>query len=237
MKALALDAEARSAHVWNVPIPHPGRDEVLIHVKAVALNPVDTLYTFKPLGKTGRIVGSDFAGIVVATGEDPGSTFLGPNTRVAGFLQGACSVNERPGAFAEYLICPVNLLWKVPESLSFEEAATISLCALTAAQALFYRLQLPTPFEWEMSRNASKTAYLDAYDTDPALNVFIYGAPTSVALFAAQLLQHFSSMSNRKSASLGRPANPNFLFYNRNHIYTILWLTIEIMTGLSKPRS
>ena len=104
MKALILDAERKTAHVTDAPKPTPAPSELLVRVHAIALNPVDALYTANPLGKTGRVVGSDFAGVVEDAATDNPATMIGK--RVAGFLQGACSANDRPGAFAEYLVVP-----------------------------------------------------------------------------------------------------------------------------------
>ena len=107
MKALLLNAEQKIASVQNIPSPIPEPQEVLVQVHAVALNPVDALYVFQPLGLTGRVVGSDFAGTIVAFGDAvPVDCGLQLGSRVAGFCQGACSVNDRPGAFAEFLVCP-----------------------------------------------------------------------------------------------------------------------------------
>ena len=74
MKALVLDAERRIANVKSVPIPRPSSTELLIRVKAVTLNPVDSLYMFNPLASTGRTIGSDFAGVVEAIGDAVPST-------------------------------------------------------------------------------------------------------------------------------------------------------------------
>lgn len=181
MKALILDAEARTGVVKEVPAPTPSPSDVLVEVKAVALNPVDALYTSHPLGRSGRVIGSDFSGLIVSLGSSvPASSGLQQGSRVAGFLQGACSINERPGAFAEYLICPWDLVWCINE-LSFEEAATVSLCALTAAQALFLRLDVPAPFYWPQQPEQHKAI--------SSISVMINGSTTSVALYAAQLAQ------------------------------------------------
>ncbi|KAK7897698.1 hypothetical protein LTR67_004328 [Exophiala xenobiotica] len=178
MKALVLDAEARTGSVKEVPSPEPAPNEVLIQVKAIALNPVDALYTAHPLGQSGRVLGSDFSGAVVALGPGvPSSSKLQVGSHVAGFVQGACSVNNRPGAFAEYLVCPWDLVWRIND-LSFEEAAAISLCALTAAQALFLRMGLPAPFPCQQPIQQ---------DAELPKSIFINGASTSVALYAAQL--------------------------------------------------
>ena len=208
MKALTLDAENRTAHVRDIPLPTPGKNEVLIQVIAVALNPVDALYVVNPLGTTGRTVGSDFSGIVVES-SDPS---LQPGDRVAGFLQGACSANPRPGAFAEYLVCPVDLVWRVPDSFTLEEAAAVSLCALTAAQAVFYRMGLQAPFQWDgtgASNNDIDSGTHERADTRP-LSFFIYGASTSVGLYAAQLVRRSAESSRRTVQLIGAARNARF---------------------------
>jgi len=189
MDALILDAAAKTANVQQVPIPEPGPNELLIHVEAVALNPVDALYTINPLARSGRVVGTDFAGTVKALGADVPSlnSTIQLGTRVAGFLQGVCSANDRPGAFANYLIVPHDLVWRVQEGMSLADAASVSLTALTAAQGLFYRLGLPAPFSYDKPQTSDSTTLPKGMDGP--LTVFIYGASTSVGLNAAQLLQ------------------------------------------------
>jgi NADPH:quinone reductase-like Zn-dependent oxidoreductase len=66
MRALLLNAERKTANAQTRPLPIPADDELLIEVHAIALNPVDALYTSNPLGATGRIVGSDFVGKVIS---------------------------------------------------------------------------------------------------------------------------------------------------------------------------
>jgi NADPH:quinone reductase-like Zn-dependent oxidoreductase len=203
MQALVLDAPRKTAVIQTIPIPTPGPDELLIKVTAVALNPVDALYTANPLGTSGRTVGSDFAGIVSARGSN--AHHIGLNQRVAGFLQGACSVNDRPGAFAEYLAVPYDLVWLVPNDMSLNDAATISLCGLTAAQALYCRLGLTSPFLADSRENLEKTEERKAQEGKEAekepLSFFIYGASTSVGLYTAQLV-HRSSRASGTPISL-----------------------------------
>ena len=121
MKALILDAEARTAKLQDVSQPSPSSGEVLVNVKAISLNPIDPLYVGHPLARSGRTIGSDFVGIVTSLGSDvPSDNALEVGSRVSGFLQGACSVNDRPGAFAEYLTVPWDLVWRVPDSIGKE---------------------------------------------------------------------------------------------------------------------
>ena len=191
MEALILNAALKTATVERTAIPSPSSNEIIIRVDAIALNPVDALYVFNPLGKTGRVVGSDFAGTVESLGLHVPS--LNPHMRVgqraAGFLQGASSVDDKPGAFAEYLRISHDLVWQVRDNMSLGDAAAISLCALTAAQCLYYRLGLSAPFSYEGSRKTNTSS-------QHHLTVFIYSASTSVGLYAAQLIRLSSKVSN-----------------------------------------
>ncbi|KAI8203712.1 Enoyl reductase [Colletotrichum sp. SAR 10_66] len=201
MKALVLSPSERSVSVKEIPIPSPGPREILIKVCAVALNHVDALYANNPIAaQDDRVIGSDFSGEVIQLGEgldvvDDARAKIG--TRVAGFVQGACSINLRPGAFAEYLAIEYDLTWHIPTALSFESAATISLCGLTAAQGVFARLQLPCPFV-----NTRGFSGLDLADDSP-VNIFIYGATSSLGLYAAQLVRASEKTSGRAIRLIG----------------------------------
>ncbi|KAJ7861729.1 hypothetical protein B0H14DRAFT_2741736 [Mycena olivaceomarginata] len=236
MKALVLDAENRTAAVSSLPMPTPGPNELLIAVKAIALNPVDALYTFQPLGSTGRIIGSDFAGLVIARGppappsSDEATTnggggpsrlwrsstamaaSISRGDRVAGFLQGACSVNERPGAFAEYVVCPADLVWRIPGHVTFEEAAG-------SAQGLFFRLGLDPPFQWDddsdegvLRRARSETSGTsgDWGGGDGELSFFVAGASTSVGMYVVQLVRRSAEMSGRRVRLIGAASPRNW---------------------------
>jgi NADPH:quinone reductase-like Zn-dependent oxidoreductase len=204
IKALLLDAELKTASVEWIITPTPDRDEALIKVHAIALNPVDSLYTSNPLGETGRVVGSDFAGTIQTA---PPNSPLQRGQRVAGFLQGACSHNDRPGAFAEYIACSADLLWRVPDDMTLEQAAAVSLCALTAAQAVFLRLGLEPPFALPPTVSSEDSALDNA--SDP-LYFLIYGASTSVGLYAAQLVHNAASASGKRIVLIGVASKARF---------------------------
>ncbi|KAL1795191.1 hypothetical protein ACET3X_007007 [Alternaria dauci] len=206
MKALILAAEDRTAHVRDIPRPAPAATEILIRVKAIALNPIDPLYVAHPLGRSGRTVGSDFAGTIVQTGDGvPTEAELDIGIEVAGFLQGACSVNERPGAFAEFVVVPWDLVWKVPKSVTVDQAAGVSLVALTAAQAIWYRLGMEAPFPYDREQvfqeHPDKRSAHNQWNQADTINVFVYGASTSVGLFAAQMIR-LSAKSSGKAIKL-----------------------------------
>ncbi|KAF4458793.1 hypothetical protein FALBO_14458, partial [Fusarium albosuccineum] len=130
MKALVVTPKNGLVIVQDIPIPEPGPSEILIRVGAVTLNRVDWLYTANPVAaQDRRVVGSDFAGVVTKVGKDVeklNDPRARVGTRVASFVQGACSVNERPGAFAQCGCVEWDLAWHVPEAMSLEEAASVS---------------------------------------------------------------------------------------------------------------
>ena len=57
-----------------------------MQVRAIGLNPIDALYVARPADKPGRVVGSDFAGVIDKVGSQVSKWKVGD--RVAGFLQG-----------------------------------------------------------------------------------------------------------------------------------------------------
>ncbi|KAL7798849.1 GroES-like protein [Trichoderma afarasin] len=199
MKGLVLTPAAKDVSVQELPIPEPSNGEVLIRVHAVALNPVDAIYAVHPIAEQEqRIIGTDFAGVITAVGPNLGSSSdlrAKVGTRVAGFHQGACSTNDRPGAFAEYITAPYDLLWSVPDSMSLEAASAISMCGLTAAQGVFPRLGLPCPFDVQVNSSTGSASDIT--------NVLIYSASTSLGLYAAQLVQLAAHTSGRKMRLIG----------------------------------
>ncbi|KAH6951882.1 chaperonin 10-like protein [Fusarium avenaceum] len=219
MKALVLNTSLRTAIVEDLDRPTPSAGEILVHVRAIALNPVDELYVTSPIaGQEKRIIGTDFAGVVVEAGpgiDDSSDSPVKSGTRVAGFLQGACSVNDRPGAFAEYITIPYDLVWAVPEGLSLEEASTISMCGLTAAQAIYGRLGLPSPFSTSPSDKPEKESGVT--------NVFIYGSSTSVGLYAAQLARIAKKASGRPVRLIGAASSyKHEMLRNKPYSYDVL---------------
>ncbi|MFE8016951.1 NAD(P)-dependent alcohol dehydrogenase [Streptomyces antibioticus] len=117
--------------------PEPGAGEVLVRVRAAALNPYDwhmlrgDPYVARLLGGVGRIrplsrvAGIDAAGHVEAVGD--GVRGLRPGDEVLGFC---------PGSFAEYACTPADLLVPKPAHLTFEQAAAVPMGAVTALRGI-----------------------------------------------------------------------------------------------------
>ncbi|KAI1379009.1 GroES-like protein [Hypoxylon crocopeplum] len=201
MRALVLRPKDGTINVEEVEKPVPGPTELLIRVGAVALNPVDWMYATHPIAaQEQRVVGTDFAGMVVGKGEGLDDERIKIGARVAGFLQGACSVNDRPGAFAEYITIEHDLVWSVPNRMSLEQASTISMCGLTAAQGVFGRLGMPCPF-------GAAAGLGDAFEgrtpADGPVNCLVYGSSTSLGMYVAQLVKLVERTSGRRIRLIG----------------------------------
>ena len=198
-----------------------------MQVKAISLNPIDPLYVNHPLAKSGRTIGSDFAGRIASLGSSvPQAANLKIGDRVAGFLQGACSVNDRPGAFAEYVVCPWDLVWKVTEKLELEDAAGVSLVALTAAQGIWFRLGLEAPFSYDeikvLEEHPELVRPLDAVQRK-TIKFFIYGASTSVGLYAAQLVRLSAKASGREVVLFGAASKARWdMLQSKPYEYDVL---------------
>ena len=119
----------------SLPKPKPVAAQVLVKVKAVAVNPVDTyiragLYPMdlpKPF-----IIGCDLAGVVEAVGEEV--TRFRRGDRVWGSNQGLMG---RQGTFAEYAAVDQAWLYATPEEVSAQAAAAVALVGITAHLGLF----------------------------------------------------------------------------------------------------
>ncbi|XRM42903.1 hypothetical protein ABZX51_006113 [Aspergillus tubingensis] len=158
--------------IHSVPIPKPGPDEILIKVVVSGTNPKDWKFPDWMDAFDGKNTGDDIAGYVHEVGQNVSEFRVGD--RVAAFHD----YMTPHGSFAEYAIGKVHATFHIPPHISFEEAATVPLAALTASIALFARLGLPEPW----LRNKS-------WATKPAGGVLVYGAATAVGSFAIKLLQ------------------------------------------------
>jgi len=120
----------------DLPDPVAGKDQMLIEVKAVSINPVDyKLFNANtgllPGAKLPKIVGTDFAGIVRKPAV--GDTKFKEGDRV----YGAVSIfGGKPGSLAELLVTEPKNARHIPDGMSFQEAASLPVAALTALNGL-----------------------------------------------------------------------------------------------------
>lgn len=115
----------------DFPKPKPARNEVLVEIRAIGLNPVDVKMRMGIFPSTyPLILGGDFSGVVAAKGDLVREFELGDC--VYGLSIGKVS----NGSYAEYTCIPQQMVCKMPKSLSFEEAAATPIAYMTAFQAL-----------------------------------------------------------------------------------------------------
>ena len=121
----------------DLPRPKPAGRDLLVQVKAVSVNPVDTKVrkSVRPEGTEWKVLGWDAAGIVVETG--PETTLFKPGDEV--FYAGALT---RPGSNAEYQLVDERIVGAKPKLLGWSEAAALPLTAITAWETLFDRLDV-----------------------------------------------------------------------------------------------
>lgn len=150
----------------DVEVPEVGADEVLVRVRAAALNHQD-LFAVRELDQYVPSYpfwgGGDMAGEVVALGEDVSDWSVGDRVVVDPTITcGRCSYcrrgeqsmcrsyevfgEHRPGGFAEYVAVPARNLYPVPEGVDWATAAATPMATGTAWRALLSRAELQ-PFE------------------------------------------------------------------------------------------
>ncbi len=127
MKAVVY--EKKKLVYSDVPTPVPGETEVLVKIHAASLNALDYRSMRMGIIPKSRIFGADIAGVVEAAGSRV--TDYRPGDRVAADISG-CGL----GGFAEYAAVPQSVLMKIPEAVSFENAAALPVAGGTALQAL-----------------------------------------------------------------------------------------------------
>ncbi|ELR64935.1 zinc-containing alcohol dehydrogenase [Photobacterium marinum] len=139
--------------------PKPASDEVCIHVAAAGLNPMD--YKLASWGyatwEYPHIIGLDIAGVVSSVGKEV--SHLNPGDRVFCFAD-----PRKAGGFAHYATVKANLLSRIPDSVSFEQAAALPCAGYSAWLAVH-----------------------DKLDIQPGQHIAITGAGGGVGGFAVQL--------------------------------------------------
>lgn len=123
----------------ELDVPRPGPRDLLVRIEAIAVNPVDGKRRMapNPSGKP-RVLGWDAAGVVEAVGDQVTLFQAGDKVYYAGDM-------NRPGCNAQFQCVDERIVGHMPRSLSFEQAAALPLTTITAWEALFDRMRVPTP--------------------------------------------------------------------------------------------
>ncbi|MGE7370037.1 zinc-binding alcohol dehydrogenase family protein [Neorhizobium sp. NPDC001467] len=162
----------------DLPEPDPQGRDLLVEIRAVSVNPVDTKVRRSAEVEPGqfRVLGYDAAGVVKAVG--PGVKLFRPGDAV--YYAGAI---DRPGTNAEFHLVDERIVGMKPKTLGFEEAAALPLTAITAYEALFHRMKVE-----------NKVA--GAWNA-----VLLVGAAGGVGSIAIQLLRALSDVTVIATAS------------------------------------
>lgn len=142
----------------EVPVPEPGSGQVLVAVRAIGVNPVDTYIrsgTYANQPTLPYTPGTDAAGTVAMLGDSVQDLEVDDRVYLAGTLT---------GAYAEYALCDRAQVFPLPSQASFAQGAALGVPCATAWRALFQR------------------GHATAGET-----VLIHGATGSVGLAAVQL--------------------------------------------------
>ena len=125
----------------DIVLPWPGGEgDVLVRLKAAALNPADGF--FRALGPyiesdAPLVLGHDGAGVVEQVGA--GVTRVQPGDRVC-FCNGG--IGGHPGTYAEFAVVPASQLVAIPDGVDFHSAAALPLVVITCWESLYDRADL-----------------------------------------------------------------------------------------------
>ncbi|MBI3115374.1 MAG: alcohol dehydrogenase catalytic domain-containing protein [Candidatus Kerfeldbacteria bacterium] len=142
MKAAVFRGKGKIA-IENVPKPHIGEDEILLKIRAVGICGTDLhIYHGGTDVKPGTIIGHEFSGEVAAVGKHVRGWRVGEHAiaehnvscaKCYFCLRGKYNLCvkrsviglHRPGAFAEYLAIPADLVYRIPRSMPYDVAALV----------------------------------------------------------------------------------------------------------------
>lgn len=191
MKAIAFTeslpiADARSLVDLRLEAPEPRPHDLLVAVRAVSVNPVDTKVrsSGRKADAAPRVLGWDAAGEVVAKGDAVVGFAVGDRVYYAGDL-------NRPGSNAELQAVDARLAARMPTSLDFADAAALPLTALTAWEALFERMGISPA------------------GADASKSILIVGGAGGVGSLAIQLAKRLARL--RVIATASRPESTEWV--------------------------
>ncbi len=174
MKAVAYQQD-RVLQDIELATPEPGPHDLLVEIKAVAINPVDNKIRQRIIPEAGewQVLGWDAAGIVRRVGDRVSLFKAGDEVFYAGAI-------DRPGCFSEYHLVDERITGLKPRTLSFREACTLPLTGITAWELLFNRLSV---------------------DRDTPGSLLILAAAGGVGSLLTQLAHHLTELQVIATAS------------------------------------
>lgn len=176
--AIVQDGNGKAVINRNTDFPAPAPDMVIVKTIAISINPCDYKMPSK-FPTPGARIGCDFSGYVVAIGPKVNRSHskLKIGDRVCGGVHGSNPAGPESGAFAQYVAAFSDLLFVLPDDMSWEAGAVLGASVISTLSIVLDRtfaLQgtLKTPLD------------------DPVSPfVLVYGASTSTGTMAVQLLK------------------------------------------------
>ena len=205
----------------SVKMPLPNDDQVLVEVKACALNisdyqrfqtkngkiPVSTHITNKLMGYVGKPLGAEISGIVVKTGKNV--THVKKGDAVFGKTAG----NSPVGGIAEYAVMDADRVYLKPDNYSFEEASAVSISFETALGAV---------------RKANIKS---------GQKVMVYGASGGVGLFAVQLAKvagaEVTGVCSTRNVELAKTAGCDKVIDYKKQDFTQSNIKYDVILGIN----
>ncbi|OAA58899.1 Alcohol dehydrogenase superfamily, zinc-type [Akanthomyces lecanii RCEF 1005] len=178
--AIKVESQGQVTVAESEPLPTLGPLDVLVHNVCVGLNPYDSK-SVDMSPSQGATIGGDFAGEIVALGADVPSGRFTIGQRVFGCVFGNNPDRRDNGAFSEYVAAPADFVVRIPDGMSFQQAATLGIGLATTGMALFKNLELPMP-------NAQNVGQAKSTNKKP-VTVLVYGGGTATAALAIQVLR------------------------------------------------
>jgi NADPH:quinone reductase-like Zn-dependent oxidoreductase len=195
VKAAIIEHAGDTGKLKDVPNPIPEPGEILVHISAIGVNPVDWKQRDARSRPLPFILGQDFAGVVSAVGE--GVTKYREGERVFG-------IAREHGAYAEYTVVPeddpAQPVAKIPDGVGDADAAALPTAGLTALAAL------------------------EALRVAADVQLLILGVTGGVGSFAAQLAKergaHVIGTARSKNYALARSLGvDDFVAYDHDDPY------------------
>lgn len=155
------DTEA-TLELRETPVPQPGPTQLLVHMRAAALNRGELMPGHGTVGEW-KAIGAEGAGEVAAVG-----------ARVTGFKPGDRVMGRCSGAFSEYALLDGAEAMAAPTALSWEEAASIPLTFLVAYDMLVLQGRLRSG-EWLLINGVSSGVGVASLQLGKALGANVIG--------------------------------------------------------------
>jgi len=136
MKAVFANKKGiENLEIREVSIPEIEKNEVLIKIKAIGVNPVDWKGLENGSFGDSYILGTDISGVVEKIGNEV------TRFKIGDAIIGSLDWNKQ-GAYTQYVTSQEKFLAPKPKNLTFQEAAAIPLAGLTAWQGIFDQLEI-----------------------------------------------------------------------------------------------